>query len=468
MKQVVVAGAGIAGLAAAYRLGVLAGAPDAASFGVTLLEASERPGGAISSWRREGFLLEGGPDAFLTARPAALALADELKLTPGVIGTNPDRRRSYVLRDGALVPVPEGFYLLAPSSWKALAGTPLFSRRGKLRMALEPLVRARRDALDESLASFVRRRLGREALERFAQPMIGGIHTADPEKLSLAATMPQFLRMEREHGSLFKGLRRGLPKGTSGPRYGLFATFRDGMQTLVDALVARMSPAVLRLRTPVQALVPPPAPGRPWRIHGTDGKILEADAVCLALPAWASAKLLEPVDAWLAAELAGIPYADCATLNLAFRRDQVGNPLDGMGFVVPLIENREILSCSFSSSKFPGRAPEGSVLLRAFVGGAMQPDRFALADEALIRSALEDLGGILDIRGEPVFVELRRHVRSMAQYHLGHLDRVARIAERLEALPGLALAGNAFAGAGVPDVIAGADSAALALVKGLS
>ncbi len=434
---------------------------------MTLLEASERPGGAISSWRREGFLLEGGPDAFLTTKPAALALAEELKLTPGVIGTNPDRRRSYVLRDGALIPVPEGFYLMAPSSWKALAKTPLFSWKGKLRMALEPLLPARRDGVDESLGAFVRRRLGREALARFAQPMIGGIYTADPEKLSLAATLPQFPRMEREHGSLFKGLRN-LPKGTSGPRYGLFATFRDGMQTLVDTLVNRMSPASLELRAPIQALVPPSAPGRPWRVHRDGGKILEADAVCLALPAWASARLLEPVDPKLAAELAAIPYADCATVNLAFRRDQVGNPLDGMGFVVPLVENRDVLSCSFSSAKFPGRAPEGCVLLRAFVGGAMQPDRFAMPDEPLVRAVLVDLGDILDLRGDPLFVELRRHVRSMAQYHLGHLERMDRISERLAALPGLALAGNAFGGAGVPDCIASAETAALAILKALS
>ena len=432
---------------------------------MTLLEASERPGGAISSLRREGFLLEGGPDAFLTTKPAGLALAEELKLTPGVIGTNPERRRSYVLRDGALVPVPEGFYLMAPSSWKALAKTPLFSWRGKLRMGLEPFIPVRRDGADESLGAFVRRRLGREALARFAQPMIGGIYTADPEKLSLAATLPQFQRMEREHGSLFKGLRRSLPQGTSGPRYGLFATFRDGMQVLVDALMSRLPPAVLETRTPVQALS---RKGPTWRIHLAGSRILEANAVCLALPAWASAKLLEPVDPKLASELAGIPYTDCATVNLAFRRDQVGHPLDGMGFVVPLVENRDVLSCSFSSSKFPGRAPEGWVLLRAFVGGAMQADRFALPDDALIKAVLKDLGSILGIRGEPIFVELRRHARSMAQYHLGHLERVTRISERLAALPGLALAGNALGGAGVPDCIAGGEAAAQAIVTGLS
>lgn len=465
MKRVVVVGAGIAGLTAAYRLGVLAQAPGAA-FEVVLLEASDRPGGVISSWRREGFLLEGGPDAFLTAKPAALALAEELKIQDWLVGTDPTRRRSYVLRAGSLVPVPEGFYLMAPASLKALWRTSLFSWPGKLRMSLEPFLPARRDGADESLASFVRRRLGREALARFAQPMIGGIYTADPEMLSLKATFPQFLEMERVHGSLVRGLAKTLPKGTSGPRYGLFATFRDGMQSLVDILAARLPDGCLRLKAPIQALVPPSA-GNPWRLMAGEGKVLEADAVCLALPAWASSRLLAPVAKELADHLAAIPYADCATLNIAFRRDQVDHPLDGMGFVVPAVEERDVLSCSFSSVKFPGRAPEGSVLLRAFAGGALQADRLAWDDARLTRAVLDDLAGILGIRGEPLFVEVRRHVRSMAQYHVGHLDRLGRIAGLQAHLPGLFLIGNAFRGAGIPDNIALAEEAAAEIARRL-
>jgi len=422
---------------------------------VLVLEASPRAGGCLRSLSREGFLLEEGPDAFLTSKPAILPLAEALKLQP--IGTNPDRRRSFVVRAGRLLPVPEGFYLMAPASLSGLWSTSLFSIPGKLRMMMEPMIPARKeDAPDESLADFVRRRLGREALARFAQPMAGGIHTADPERLSMKAAFPQFLAMEREHGSLWKGLKH-LPKGTSGPRYGLFASFAGGLQELVDALVAALPDGTLRTGTAVLRLA---RSGDAWTLTLADGSVLEADGVCIALGALAAARLLEDPDPVLSAQVAGIVCASTATLSLGFRRDQVTHALDGMGFVVPAAENLNLLSCSFSSSKFPGRAPEGHVLLRAFAGGALRPDVFDRPDAELIRAVREDLGRLLGISGEPILTHLKRHPHAMPQPHLGHLERVGRIEALEKALPGLALCGGYLRGAGIPDCVASGEAAA--------
>ncbi len=421
---------------------------------VLLLEASPRAGGCIRTLRREGFLLEEGPDSFLTTKPAILPLAEALTLQP--VGTNPQLRRSFVVRSGRLLPVPEGFYLMAPASLSGLWETPLFSVPGKLRMMMEPLVPARRDGKDESLAAFVRRRLGSEALTRFAQPMAGGIHTADPETLSMQAAFPQFLAMEREHGSLWKGLQN-LPRGTSGPRYGLFASFAGGLQELVDALAASLPPGVLRTGAGVLRLS---RDAGGWHLTLADGSLLEAGSLCVALGALAAARLLDDADPVLAAQLGGIACASTATLSLGFRREQVEHPLDGMGFVVPAAEGLSLLSCSFSSSKFPGRAPEGHVLMRAFAGGALRPDLFGLPDADLITAVLADLRKLLGISGDPVLTHLARHPVSMPQPRLGHLERVSRIEALEKDLGGLALCGNYLRGAGIPDCVASGEAAA--------
>jgi oxygen-dependent protoporphyrinogen oxidase len=394
-----------------------------------------------------------------------------------LIETNPINRRSFIVRGGRLHAVPEGFQLLAPSRFWPFVTTGIFSWRGKARMALDMVLprRARANGHDdESLAQFVRRRLGREALERMAQPMVGGIYTADPERLSLRATMPRFLEMERVHRSLIRGMwraRRGLSapqqRGTSGPRYSLFLSFDEGMQTLSDHLAALLSPGTIRLNTKVETLALDPASAR-WRLRLQSGESMECDFVCLALPAYTSAQLLHEVDAQLSAELAAIPYASTATVNLAFRREDVPHTLDGFGFVVPIIERRKILACTFSSIKFKGRAPEGHVLLRAFVGGALQPEIFALEEDRIAAAVRDDLRALLGIEKPPLFCLVEKWPRSMAQYHLGHLERVGRINERLATFPTLKLAGNAYGGAGIPDCIRSGEQAADEILKSLS
>ena len=466
--RVAVIGGGISGLAAAHRL-LEHGSPRHGPPEVVLLEASERTGGIIRTARRDGFLLEGGPDSFISEKPAAVELATRLGLASRLIETNEEHRRSFIVRGGRLHAVPEGFQLLAPSRFWPFVTTGIFSWAGKARMALD-LVLPRRapadDGGDESLARFVRRRLGREALERMAQPMVGGIYTADPESLSLRATMPRFLEMERAHGSLIRAMwrqrRQALApesKGTSGARYSLFLSFDEGMRVLADALAARLDAATVRLNTKVESVARDRAQGV-WAIRLNSGETVVADAVCLALPAYASAKLLGGADAELAAELDAIPYASTATVNLAYRRSDIPHSLDGFGFVVPFVERRSILACTFSSVKFSGRAPEGHALLRAFVGGALQPEMFALDEVRMAKAVCRDLRELLGVEAPPLFAHIEKWPRSMAQSHLGHVERVGRIRRRLQELPGLTLAGNGFDGAGIPDCVRSGEAAA--------
>jgi oxygen-dependent protoporphyrinogen oxidase len=471
-KRVVVIGGGITGLTVAYRLTRAAQAGEV-PLEVLLLEASGRLGGTIATHHQDGLLMEQGPDCFLSAKPWGVSLCEDLGLSDALIGTTTQHRQSFIVRGGRLVPVPQGFYLMAPGSWRALATTPVFSWRGKLRMALDLVVPRRTAPEDESLAQFVTRRLGREALERMAQPMVGGIYTADPQSLSMQATMPQFIEMEQQHGSLIRAMlqkqRRAssaAPAGTSGPRYGLFVSLREGMQTLVAALAAHLPPGTVRLHAPVCRLQRL-AGTQPWLIHLDQQQTLAADAVCLSLPAPPAGQLLRDVDDALATALQAIPYASSATMNLVCSRAQIAHPLDGMGFVVPAIEQKALLACSFSSVKFVGRAPQGQVLLRAFVGGALQQEQLAHSDAAIQQAVVHDLRQLLGLTGEPHTMRLTRHLEAMPQYHVGHLDRVARIAALVAHSPGLVLAGNAYHGVGIPDCIHSAEMAARTLLQHL-
>ncbi|HEX6045264.1 MAG TPA: protoporphyrinogen oxidase [Pyrinomonadaceae bacterium] len=455
-KRVVIVCGGISGLAAAYRLVELG----LEKSQITLLEAGTRLGGIIKTEQRDGFVLELGPDSFISEKPEAVALAKRLGIESRLIGTNEEFRRSFIVRNGRLRPVPEGFQLLAPSRILPFLTTDIFSLPGKIRMAADLLLPRVNGKEDESLASFVRRRLGREALDRMAQPMVGGIYTADPETLSLRATLPRFLDMERDHRSVILAmLRQGQSQktGTSGARYSLFLSFDQGMEVLTKTL-AGVVPHV-RFKTRIENLS---HESGTWRLKADSGETFEADAVCLALPAYVAAHLLRDVSEPLAANLNAIKYASTATINFAYRRAAIKHSLNGFGFVVPFIEKRSLIACTFSSVKFPGRAPEGHVLLRAFAGGALQPDLFALADvETRVENDLRELLGITE---KPIFTETARWERSMPQYEVGHLNRVQTIESELKKLPGLALAGNSYRGAGIPDCIRSGEAAAESLL----
>ena len=456
-SHVVIIGGGISGLAAAHR--ILELNPSAQ---VTILEASDRLGGTVQTEHRDGFLIERGPDSFISEKPHALALAKRLGIESQLIQTNEEYRRSFIVRDGRLRAVPEGFQLMAPSRMWPFITSDIFTLAGKARMAADLLLPRKRinGTTDESLASFVRRRLGEEALARMAQPMVGGIYTADPETLSLRATLPRFLEMEQKHRSLILAmLRQGRAQktGTSGARYSLFLSFDRGMQALIDAVtqVTRIK-ADLRLKTRAQRL----SFDQGWTISTDKEEQIKADAVCLAVPAYVAASLLDETHAQLAQKLRQIKYASTATINFGYRRAAIAHPLNGFGFVVPFIEKRSLIACTFSSVKFSGRAPDGYVLLRAFAGGALQPEVFALDEDEMVKRVEVDLRELLGIREDPRFIEVAKWERSMPQYEVGHLDRINEIEKLANELPGLSLAGNGYRGAGIPDCIRSGEDAA--------
>jgi len=459
-RRIVVVGGGIAGLAAAHRLTELS-REQRIPIELTLLESGARVGGSIASERVDGFVIESGPDSFISEKPWALQLCERIGFTGRLVRTHDANRRTFIVHDGKLHALPDGFLLLAPTQLWPLLTTQLFSWPGKLRMGLDLLLPRGGERGDESLGSFVTRRLGREALERVAQPLVGGIYTADPDTLSLAATMPRFLDMERKGRSIIWSMwkaQRQAPaaqRANSGARWSLFVSVDDGMQSLVDALASRLPEGTIRLNTSLTAL----DYEHGWRVH-CGGQRIGADAVVVATPAHQTAHALRPCDAGLTRELEAIPYASSATVSLAYRSDQIPRPLDGFGFVVPLIEARSIVACTYSSMKYPGRAPEGHVLVRCFVGGALQQELFDQDDPTMAASVRRELRELLGIDGEPILTRIHRHWRAMPQYQVGHLDRMQRIDAAVGRHPGLALAGNAYRGVGIPDCIHSGEMAA--------
>jgi len=498
--KIVVVGAGITGLAAALRLAAAGGVD------VAVCDASGWAGGVIRTERggeRGEYLIEAGPDSFLTEKPEALRLCGQLGLAGTLIGIREGAHRTYVVRGGRLVQMPDGFRLIAPTRLGPWLRSPLFSWPAKARMALDWVLPPRQSTADESVASFVTRRLGREAFDYVAQPLIGTIYTADAEALSLAATMPRFADLERQYGSVIRGFlrvhsaagrgrgpRAGSPsaRGASGDgarpadrpapdspatmssqpgaRLGLFASLAAGMQALPDAAVARLPDGWLRLRTPVAA-VTRRVDGSGYRVVLEDGGALDAGGVIVAAGPAATARLIAPLDGALASRVGAIACASSASVTLAYDRAALRRPIGGFGFVVPRVERRPILAASFSNLKFEDRAPEDRLLVRVFLGGATDPEILGMDDEALARTVRGEMGALLGISAAPLLVRVMRHRDIMPQYAVGHLDRVADIESRAGAHPGLALAGAAYRGVGIPDCIRSGEAAADRILRGL-
>jgi oxygen-dependent protoporphyrinogen oxidase len=458
-RRVAVVGGGISGLAAAYHF---LAPPNATE--VSVFEAGPRAGGIIATHREDGFVLEEGPDSFLTEKPETLALIRRLGLEDRLQATRPEYRRSFVVRHGRLVPTPAGFSLLAPARLGPVFASPLFSPLGKLRMALEPLVpalRANRDPdFDESLASFVTRRFGRETLDRIAQPMVGGIYGADPAELSLAATFPRFLALEREHGSVIRGLARDKTHDASGARYGLFAALEGGMGTLIDGLLARVP---VRTSARVEALAPR---AQGWSLRTAKGEEI-FDAVILALPAHAAAALVAPFDQALGSMLGDFTSGSSATVSLAYRADAIAHDLGGAGFVVPATESAALgglIGGSFTHRKFERRAPEGVALFRLFFGD----DAVAESDDTLARHGHDALARLVGASAPPRLAHIARWPLGMPRYRVGHLARVRTTFEAVRRHAGLALAGNSWTGVGLPDCIRSGEEAARAIALQLA
>lgn len=457
-RSAVVVGAGLSALVAADEL-VRRNAE------VTLVAPGGHVGGVLGTVREGDWLVERSADCFLAARPEGLALVTRLGLENELVGVEPVARRALIWHAGRALPAPAGFRLLAPGRLWPLLSTPLLSPAGRARLAWERFTPARSflPGDDESLESFAVRRLGREAFERLVQPLAAGIWTADPARLSMAAACPDFLAMEREHGSLWAGERARLVRSSvpeaAGARYGQFVTFRGGMETLPRRLAEELGRRGVRFVEGTASSVTRSGDGH-WRVAGCSAEPLVAEAVVVATPAPAAARLVATVDAALSEELAAIEYAGSCIVSLGFARQDVAHPLDAAGVVIPRSAGRRILAASFSSSKFPGRAPPGCVLLRVFIGGALDPEATGLPDHALVARARDEVGEILGARGEPRLTRVERWDRAMPQYHVGHVARVARIEAAMDRHPGLALAGAAYEGVGIPQVIASGQKAA--------
>jgi len=469
-RRVAVVGGGISGLAAAHRLIELD-----PSCNLTLLEAGSRLGGALWTIHEEGFQVEQGVDNFITTLPWGVDLCRRLGLEDQLVQTSPEYRQTFVARAGRLHKLPDGFLMMAPTRIWPLALTPLLSLRGKLRCGLEYFLPPRGDDADESMASFVRRRLGREAYERLVEPLVGAVYAADLEKLSVNATLSRFRQMEREQGSLIRAMRRQMAarrqgQTQSGARFSMFVTLRRGLSSLVEAIAGGLPQGSVRLKSAVERIE---LEGDRWRVLlATPGRTAvrpapvpqshaEAfQAVIFAAPAHVGARALGAVDAEMAAMLGTIEHSSTAVLTFGYRREQIAHPLDGMGIVVPAAERSPILACSLSSRKYVHRAPEGKVLLRVFVGGARFPELAAMDEAELRPRVLGELAALLGIRGEPIYSRIARWPNSMPQYHVGHQQLIARIAARAAALPNFELCGNAYHGVGIPDCIHGGRQAA--------
>jgi oxygen-dependent protoporphyrinogen oxidase len=437
---------------------------------VQLFERSARCGGALETIRRDGFVIETGADSFLSEKPAAAELARRVGLGIELIPTREIYRKTYVVRAGRLVEIPAGFSLLAPAHLGPVFRSSLFSQLGKMRIALEPFIAARTSNDDESLESFVTRRLGHEVLERVAQALAGGIYTADPKRLSMAATMPRFVEMERRHGSVIKGMRAAenarasKSAEASGARWSLFQSFKNGMATLPEALAARLGASIRKGAEVVEVS----RNGDGWRLALADGDSIHADAVICAAPAYAAARIVATIAPAVAKTLGEISYASAATVNLTFRDSDFDGPPRAFGFVVPAIEHRRIIAGSFSSFKFEGRAPAGAILARAFVGGEMSREMMSLTDDEMVAAVRDEFRALLNVSAAPGFAEVRRWPDSMPQYEVGHLARVAEIERAVADIPAFALAGAAYRGVGIPDCIRSGEEAADAIFAKLS
>ncbi len=438
MKPVVIIGGGISGLAAAYYLG-RAGIPS------VLVEAEARLGGVIRTDRVSGCLVEAGPDSWLARKPWALDLARELGLENQVIGSNDDRRKTYIARRGELIPVPEGMQLLAPAKPAAVVASRLFGIGTKLRLGLEWFRRPAHHP-DRSVAEFVRDHFGEEWNEYIAQPLLAGVYGGAPEQLSVDCVLPAFVEYERRYGSIVRGALKNRPAKAEGP---LFLTLKDGLGTLVDALQRAVAPASRFARGRVVQIE---RAGGGWKVGLEDGAI-EAGHVVAAVPAHEAAKLLRRACGELAQALDGIPYNSSIVAGLVYRRRGFDHPLNGFGMLIPRAERRSPAACTWVETKFDHRASDEATLLRAFFTGAAADELLNAADETVQATAHAELISLMRYRARPIACRIARLPQSMALYVVGHGARLARIGELLQRLPGLHLGGNGYDGVGIPDCI---------------
>jgi len=474
VKRVIIIGGGVAGLAAAMKVKRAAEAGE--DVGFVLLERDSRLGGKVAGEIVTGehgtFVVDGGPDSFLTAKPAIHRIAELVGVDDHKMPTDDSRKKTLILKNGRLYPMPDGVMQFAPTKFLPFATTGLFSWPGKLRAGMDLFVPKKKLAPgefnDETLEHFIVRRMGREILDRLAEPLVGGVHGSAPGDMSLAATFPNLLEMEQKYGCMIKGflaqrrmveeMKRTHPPDPKNPRT-FFTAFTGGMHELTNAMAKVAGADSLRTGADVTH-VARGADGA-WTVSLSDGSEVAGDAVIVATESWAAEPLMRPLDAKIADALSAIPASSSATVSFAFDEQGLGVDTNAFGVLCPAIEHSRLLALTFSSTKWPGRAPSGKVLLRAFVGGPQNQKIMAASDEELTAMALTEVRSILGISPEiePLFSRFYRWTLGMPQYSMGHLDRVSLIEERCMATPGLALAGGSYRGVGLPNCVVSGEMA---------
>lgn len=483
MKKVAIIGGGITGLSAA--LTIENARKEGADVDYIVLEKSLRLGGKIRTERtKDGFVVEGGPDCFVSTKPWVFKLCRKLDCEDNLIGSNDALKKTYILVKNKMREMPDGIMIMVPTKIMPFLTTDLFSWPGKIRMAMDWLIPKKKEAGDETLASFVDRRLGREALDRIAEPLVAGIHAGDPETMSLAATFPNLLDMEQKYGSLIRGMLAAMKarQGSAahgagaakpkGPERTFFMSFKRGMLDLIDEVLSALDKEKIMLEAAVDRVVETEQDGMvKYSLHLESGATIDVDAAIITSPSSVTADIVDELDGSLAGALRGIPMVSSATVSLAFRRKDVKHDFKGFGFIVPMAEGRKIMACTWSSSKWGGRVPDDEhVLVRAFVGGARNQHLAAIPDDEMLAMVKSELKDLMGIDAGPVDTWIFRWPGGMPQYTIGHLDRVAKIDQLVAKHPGLYVAGGSYRGVGVPDCInsgaKAAESAMAHMAKG--
>jgi oxygen-dependent protoporphyrinogen oxidase len=463
MTRIAIIGGGISGLSAAFALEEKRRA-SSLELEYTLYESSSRLGGVLRTEKIDGSVVEAGPDSFITEKPWAADLCRTLGLGDQLIGSNDADRKTYILTRGRLVEMPDGLMFMVPTKILPTGLSPLFSLKTKLRMTQELFHPPRAVDHDESVAAFVERHYGREMVDRLADPLLSGVYGGEAASLSVRAVLPRFAEMERTHGSLGRAMLAARKKMSAGPRKPappLFTSLKDGMQHLAEIVVTRLTPTSLLTNAPVQS-VQPEAGG--WLVSAGMNSD-HFDSIIIALPGAAAARVLRMASPELSAELAAVQYSSSITVGLGYDREVRRSLPPGFGFLVPRSEGKRLLAATFVHNKFPHRAPEDRALLRCFFAGRNADDVWTLSDEQIVGIVRTELQQILGLRAEPLFARVYKWKSAMAQYGVGHLDRLDRIERLRQQLPGLALAGNAYRGIGVPDCIRSGTTAAKQLVE---
>jgi protoporphyrinogen/coproporphyrinogen III oxidase len=474
MSKVIIIGGGIAGLAAAVHLKAGAKA-HGKTVDVLLLEKNNRIGGKILTEKIDNYLVEGGPDSFLPEKVWSINLAKHLGLEPELLPSNDQYKGTFIHSGGRLHSLPEGVMLMVPTSFWPMAKSHLISWPGKIRMGMEMFIPKRRSRDDESLASFVTRRLGRECLEKIAEPLVAGIHTSNPDNMSVLATFPRFVQMEQKSGSLILGMIAALKSrphatlsgpsrpGHNAPTMTYFMSFKNGMQSLPRACAEHIGKDSLRINAVVKAVEPK---GRGYSVILESGETLGSDHVMFASAAYDSMEMVKGFDANLASKLSVIQWSSSATVSIAFKKEDVKVPLRGFGFIIPRVEGRRINATTYTSIKWSYRAPDDTIMVRVFVGGGHHEELvLELDDVGMVRMVLEELDTVLGLKANALFSKVYRWYKGMPKYTVGHLERIAVLDRTLATHPGLHLIGCSYKGIGIGDCVHEAQIAAEKILK---